>query len=131
MSTSQSDRRIISSSCSTTTTVLPMSRSRSSVRLAARERRGRPVEREVADADVVEKRQPLADLLDDALPDQLLGLRQPELVEEPEGALHRHLREVVDRLRSDRHGEYLRLQPRALADRTRAQRHVLLDALAL
>ena len=45
------------------------------LRLAARERRRGAVEREVADADVVEERQPLADLLDDPGADQLLGRR--------------------------------------------------------
>ena len=52
------------------------------LRLAAGERRGRAVELQVADADVVEERQPLADLLEDPRADQLLGLGQLELVEE-------------------------------------------------
>ena len=52
------------------------------LRLAARERRRRAVELEVADADVVEERQPLADLLHDPRADQLLGLGQLEPVEE-------------------------------------------------
>ena len=69
------------------------------LRLAARQRRGRAVEREVADADVVEEREPLADLLDDAVADQLLRLREAELVEERERARDRHLRELVDRAR--------------------------------
>ena len=53
------------------------------LRLAARERLRGPVELEVADADVGEEREPLADLLHDPMADQLLGRRQPELVEEP------------------------------------------------
>ena len=101
------------------------------LRLAARERRRRAVELEVADADVVEERQPLADLLDDPVPDQLLGLGQVERAEELEGTRHRHLRELVDRPAADRDGEHLRLQSRALADGARAERHVLLDTLAL
>ena len=52
------------------------------LRLAARERRRCAVEREVADSDVVEEGEPLADLLHDPVADQLLGRRQPELVEE-------------------------------------------------
>ena len=52
------------------------------LRLAAGERRGRTVEREIADADVVEEREPLADLLHDPRADQLLGRRQVEAVEE-------------------------------------------------
>ena len=52
------------------------------LRLAARERRRRAVEREVADSDVVEEREPLPDLLHDPVADQLLGRGQAELVEE-------------------------------------------------
>ena len=52
------------------------------LRLAARERLRRAVELEVADADVVEERQPLAHLLQDPPADQLLRLRELELVEE-------------------------------------------------
>ena len=52
------------------------------LRLAAGERRRRAVELEVADADVVEEGQPLADLLQDPLADQPLGRRQLELVQE-------------------------------------------------
>ena len=52
------------------------------LRLAAGERRRRAVELEVADADVVEERQPRADLLQDPLADQPLGLGQLELLHE-------------------------------------------------
>ena len=50
--------------------------------LTARQRLRGAVELEVADADVGEEREPLADLLHDPVADQLLGRRQPELVEE-------------------------------------------------
>ena len=85
------------------------------LRLAARERLRGAVELEVADADVVEEGQPLADLLDDPVADQLLGRGQPELVEERERPGHRHPREAVDRLAADRDREHLRLQARAAA----------------
>ena len=52
------------------------------LRLAARQRLRRAVELEVADADVLEEHQPLAHLLEDPPTDQLLGLRQLELVDE-------------------------------------------------
>src|SRR5207302_4484190 len=99
--------------------------------LAARERRGRAVEVDVADADVVEECQPLADLLDDARADQLLRVGQLEPIEELERARDRQLRELVDVAFADGDREHLRLQTRALAHRTRPERHVLLDALAL
>ena len=56
------------------------------LRLAARERLRGAVELEVADADVLEERQPLAHLLQDPPPDQLLGLRELELVDEAQRA---------------------------------------------
>ena len=114
-STRWSAARIVPSSCSTTITVLPRSRSRSSVvdqlrvvalvqadrglvedvehadqaradlgrepdplRLAARERRRRALQRQVADADVVEEAQPLVDLAHDQPRDRPLGLGQLE-----------------------------------------------------
>ncbi len=97
--------------------------------LAARQRLRRPVELEVADADVLEEHQPLAHLLEDAPTDELLGLRQLELVDEPERTCNRHLREPVDREIADRHGEHLRLEPRAVALGARSEAHVLLDAV--
>ena len=101
------------------------------LRLAARQRRRRTIQRQIADADVVEEREPLADLLHDPVADQLLGRRQLELVEEPERARHRQLRERVNGTVAHRDREHLRLEARALADRARPQRHVLLDPLAL
>ena len=74
--------------------------------------------------------EPLADLLDDPVADQLLGLGQLELVEELERARHGHPRELVDRLAADRDREHLGLEPRAVAGRARPDRHVLLDPLA-
>ena len=52
------------------------------LRLAAGERPRRAVEVEVPDADVVEEREPLPDLLQDAPADQHLRRRQLELVDE-------------------------------------------------
>ena len=91
------------------------------LRLAARQRRRRAVEREVADPDVVEEGEPLADLLHDPVPDQLFSGRQREPIEERERPRHRHLRELVDRALADRDREHLGLEARALADRARAQ----------
>ena len=50
------------------------------LRLAARERRRRAVELQVADADVVEEGQPLADLLQDPGADQPLDVGQLQVV---------------------------------------------------
>ena len=101
------------------------------LRLAARERRGSAVELEVADAHVLEERQPLADLLDDPLADQPLGLGQLEPVQELDRARDREARQLVDVLVADGDREHLGLQARPLAGRARPEAHVLLDPLAL
>ena len=98
--------------------------------LAARQRLRRPVELEIADADVLEEHQPLAHLLEDAPTDELLGLRQLELVDEPQRTCDRHLREPVDREVADRHREHLGLESRSMALGARSEAHVLLDAVA-
>ena len=126
MSTTQSATRIICSSCSTTSTVLPSAFSRCKrrdqpvvvalveadrrlvedvedtdelradlrrepqpLRLATRQRLRGAIELEVADADVGEEREPLADLLHDPVADQLLGRSEAEVVEEAERACRR------------------------------------------
>ena len=84
----------------------------------------------MADADVVEESQPLADLLEDAPPDQHLGGRQLEPVDEAQSPGDRLLRELVDRLSADRDREHLGLEPRTVADGAGAHRQ-LLDPLPL
>ena len=101
------------------------------LRLSARERLRGPIELEVADSHVVEEGEPFAYLLQDPPPDQLLGLRHLELVDEPERCRDRHLRERVDRPVADRDREHLRLEPRAAALGARPEAHVLLDPVAL
>ncbi len=101
------------------------------LRFAAGERQRRAVERQVADADVVEEGQPLADLLDDPRADQLLDLGQLERFEELERPRNGHLRELVDVEVADGDGEHLGLEPRAVARGAGAEGHVLLDPLAL
>jgi hypothetical protein len=65
------------------------------------------------------------------MPDQLLGRREAEVVEERERAHDGHARELVDRDAADRDRQHLRLESRALAGGARAEAHVLLDPLAL
>ena len=78
----QSDRRLVEDVEHAHELRADLRRQAKPLRLAAGERLRRPVELEVADADVREEREPLADLLHDAMPDELLGRRQVELVEE-------------------------------------------------
>ena len=99
--------------------------------LAARERRRRAIQGQIPDADVVEERQALADLLHDAVADQLLGRRELELVDELQRTRNRELRGLVDGQACDSDRKHLGLEARALADGARPEAHVLLDPLAL
>ncbi len=68
------------------------------LRLAAGEGVGAAVERQVVQADVDQKAQPVADLLDDLLGDLALGAGQVELVEEGQALVDRQggqLRQIV------------------------------------
>ena len=100
------------------------------LRLAAGQRGGRALERQVAHAHVVEEAQPLVDLAQDQPRDLALGLRQLELLEPLDRAPRRHARELVDAEPAHLHRQRLRPQPRALALRAGPQGHVLLDLLA-
>ena len=97
--------------------------------LAARQRCRRALERQVADAHVVEEAQPLVDLAQDHARDLALGVRQLELLDPVDRAPRRHARELVDAEPADLDRERLGPQPRAMALGTRTQRHVLLDLL--
>ncbi len=100
------------------------------LRLAARQRAGRAVHREVADADVVQEPQPLVDLAQDQPRDRAVLVRQGELLQPGQRAPRALRRELVDRQPADLDRPRLRPQPRALALRARPHRHVLLDLLA-
>ena len=128
----QADRRLVEDVEHADELRADLRREPQALRLAARERRARAVEVEVADADVVEERQPLADLLDDALRRSAARSRSARgRSRNSQRARDRELRELVDVLLADGDREHLGLEPRALADRARPERHVLLDALAL
>ncbi len=127
----QSDRRLVEDVEHPDQLRTDLGREPKPLRFAAGERLRGTVELEVADADVVQEGEPLADLLDDPMADQLLGRRQAELVEEAQRACHRHAGELVDRQPADRDCEHLGLEPRPVAGAARAEAHVLLDPLAL
>ena len=101
------------------------------LRLPTGERRRTAVERQVTDTNVVQKRQALNDLAEDPLGNQAFGLGQLERLRPGDRLLDRLVRGFVDRHPADRDGEAFRLQPGAVAVRTRPQGHPLLDALLL
>ena len=98
--------------------------------LAARKRRGRPLERQVADPDVVQELQSLVDLAQHEPRDPAVVLGQFKVADPVECAPRRQLGELVDRRLVDQDRARLRPQPRSVALRARPQRHVLLDLLA-
>ncbi len=100
------------------------------LRLAARQRGGRPLERQIPDADVVEEAQPLVDLAQDQPGDLALGVGQLEPIQPVDRPPRGHASELVDPEAADLDGQRLGPQPRPLALRAGPQRHVLLDLLA-
>ena len=69
------------------------------LRLAAGERLGRAVEREIVEADVVEEREPAHDLLDDPVGDRLLLAVEDHPLEVRGGGAQRHRGDLEDRER--------------------------------
>ena len=106
------------------------------LRLAAGQRAGRPVQREVVEADVEQEVQPLLDLLEHALADLPLPGGQVEVAQVVGGLVDRQRADLGDVLAAvlqrptegDRHGH--RLEPAAAAGRARHLAHEALEALA-
>jgi hypothetical protein len=103
------------------------------LRLAAGEGRGRPIDRQVVEADVLQKAEPLTDILQHQLRDLALARaeRAALLLVEQVGPLHRfehgHPRHVDDVPVADLHREDLGLEPGAPAHRARPLAHVPLE----
>ena len=85
------------------------------LRLAARERRRQPIERQVVEADVVEEAEPPLNLTQHLLGDRRFALRERQLGEERRGFAHRERAEPIDRPAGDEHVARFAAQPRALA----------------
>jgi hypothetical protein len=98
--------------------------------LATRERCRRAVEREVADADVVEEAQPVTDLLQHLAGDGAIALGELETREDAAQLADRERRQPIDRFAGDGDGERLGPQPPPVAGVADLDRHVLLDLAA-
>ena len=85
------------------------------LRLAARERRRQPIEREVVEADVGEEAEAPPDLAQDLVGDDGVFLRELQAVEEARRVLHGERADRVDRPVADAHVARLAPQPRAAA----------------
>ncbi len=106
-----------------------LGRQADALRLAPRERRRRPVHRQVSDPDVLQEAQPLGDLAQDQPGDMAIGLGQLHLLEPLERPMRRQGAEVLDSRSRDEHRARLGAQAGAAAHRTGSQRHELLDLL--
>ena len=85
------------------------------LRLAAGERRGKSVERDVFEADRIQKTQPLANLFKNRAGDLLLHLREPKRIKEFLGLRNGERRDLADILAVDAHAARLGPQPLAPA----------------
>ena len=104
------------------------------LRLAARQRLGGPIERQVVESDVDQEAQPVEDLAHDALADHLPGAWQRERVEPFERLAQREPRQFVDRpvgaARPDAHEARVDAQSHSIAGRAGARVQVLRQFLA-
>ena len=99
--------------------------------LAARQRGGGALERQVVESHVHEEFQSRLDLLHDGPRDALGLARERKAVEERVGIGGRHLRHVVDGLAAHGDGEDFGLQALTVAGLARHRREILLESLAL
>ncbi len=97
--------------------------------LSARERRRAAVQRQVPDADVVQKAEPLLDFTQHAHGDQRLALRELEPLERVERLAERQVHVLGNAAALHANREALRLQPVAVAGGALAQRPVRLEVL--
>ena len=111
-----------------------LAREPDALRLAAGQRLGRAVERQVVEPDVVQERETRHDLLDDLVGDRRLVAVERQPREEARRLLERPARHLEDRARirarADLHVPRLAPQPRAVAFGTRLVVEVLGELLA-
>ena len=98
--------------------------------LAARERRARACERQIVEADRLQKAKAVFDLLQNALGNTHLLLREREPIDEGDLLRHAHARKAVDVHAAHRHRQRLAPQPASLTGRAGALAHALLQLRA-
>src|SRR6266542_1744859 len=89
------------------------------LRLPARQRRGQPVERQIIESHISEKREALSDLLEDLVGDRRFFLGQLQALEKSIGGRNRQRRHLVDGPLSDLDVARFAAKPRAAAIGTR------------
>src|SRR5688500_21748 len=98
---------------------------------AARQRRRRSRQRQVTDADIVQKVDPVADLAEDTVGNERLAIRELEAVEDADRFADREVHVLGNRASLHAYGETLRLEAMPVARRARTQRAVRLQVLLL
>ena len=107
------------------------------LRLAARQRRRQPIERQVVEADVAQEAEALADLAEHLVGDDRVLLRERERLEEAVRVLHGQPADDVDRALADADVARFAPQPGAVALRARqvaaiaAEEHADVDLVLL
>ncbi len=99
------------------------------LRFPAGQGRGRPVQRQVTQADVGQEPEPGSRLLPDPGTDLLVARAQGQFGQPPRGLAHRQRGHVRDRPARDGDGQDLRPQPGPAARRARHRPHVALELL--
>ena len=130
----QTDRRLVEDVHHAGEARADLRRKPDALRLAARERLRRTVQRQVIEPDIVQELQPADDLLDDLVGDRLPLSLELQPTKELAGPLQRPAADLEDRAlvthRSDLDVTRLALEARALALRTRLRVQVLGQLLA-
>ena len=97
------------------------------LRLAAGQRTGRPVQRQVIQSDIDQEAEPGVDFLADLHGNRLFPLRQLQLLKKRLAFAHRQMGDFLDVLAADFHCQRLFFQPGAVADRTGFRGHIAFD----
>ena len=123
----QPDRRLVQDVEHPHQRAADLRRQPDALRFAARQRRGRAIQRQVVDADVVQERQAVARLAQDPTGDLLLLGRQREPLQEIVRLADRQRRHLGDALAADLDEARFLAQPRAAAGFADGVRHVAVE----
>ena len=126
----QSDARFVENIQHTDQARTDLRRQANALRFAAGKRTRRSIEREVRQADVLQKAQPFANLFEHLIGDEPLTLSELKRFKEPHRLCNRKRRHFRNVLAADRKSQTFGPQARSVAVLARSNGHVLLDFTA-